>query len=682
VRRPSTILFGAVLAVSAIGGLVFVTRPVDTDISIDLVSAWTLHQIVAGVSGTGNPDGADGVDLGDVDGDGLMDVVTGHEQGLRLTLSFNPGPTDVETSDWPTVKLPAAVNLCSAEDVVIGDVDGDGRKDLVAACETGSVRISIFFAPTTGSTPAERRAAMLIASNWTQVDVTASAGKRSMRAQIVDLVGSSAPEIVVGGKESSGPCVHAAVSYYSSATPRTAGSWTQTEIEPAGWVMNMYVQDVNADGLKDIVYSDRERIDCDLSDTPGVDNTRRGVRWLRHNVGDSFTAFQISASEEDHKWFSLYDWEADGDLDIVDCRSSALVNDAQILVNGGSFASWSSIPVTQPTGVGQCQHVVVEDLDQDGKRDLAFSYSNAQALSGLAWSKIGGVDLSPSFTRGEIAGVLDADTDTKFDNLNCSVDVDGDTDKDCVTTEQHIPAGTGPGLGVLYFENPLKTFTAPPAPDAAPPSADVVCTLLTAGSSSADGTSVATPVAITPTANAVVYATMVNAQGTAAGTPTASGSVDWVLEETVAFASNARRVTVLRGMSATPATSAVTFNFGATAQTSFAWSIIECTGVDTSGTSGSGATVQSVSATGTAITTINATLAALQAPTSVALVFTGLNITSSVTPDAQYVELSDNSASAGTLTLEAQWATDETAADPTFASANAGVIALEVAISP
>jgi hypothetical protein len=252
--------------------------------------------------------------------------------------------------------------------------------------------------------------------------------------------------------------------------------------------MNMYVQDVNADGLKDIVYSDRERIDCDLSDTPGVDNTRRGVRWLRHNVGDSFTAFQISASEEDHKWFSLYDWEADGDLDIVDCRSSALVNDAQILVNGGSFASWSSIPVTQPTGVGQCQHVVVEDLDQDGKRDLAFSYSNAQALSGLAWTKIGGVDLSPSFTRGEIAGVLDADTDTKFDNLNCSVDVDGDTDKDCVTTEQHVPAGTGPGLGVLYFENPLKTFTPPPPPDAAPPSADVACALLTAGSSTADGT--------------------------------------------------------------------------------------------------------------------------------------------------------------------------------------------------
>ncbi len=415
--------------------------------SIDLIAAWPKHVIVAGASGAGNADGADGVDIGDVNGDGYPDIATGHEQGLRVTVSVNPGPALVK-APWPTVFLGGpGTTFCSAEDAIFGDVDQDGHLDVIAACETGSARVSVLFAPTD---PAQ----LLTSTSWTRVDLTASAGNRSMRAALANISGDGRLELVIGGKESDGPPVAAAIGYYSSATPRTGSSWTFTTITPVGWIMQMYVRDVDVDGDLDIVYSDRDRIDV-----PSVDNSKRGIRWLENTGGSppSFSAHTILGPEGDHKWFSLYDWDGDGDLDITDCRSNSTTNTSKILINGGSFAAWSQITVPQPTGVGQCQHATAVDLDLDGSTDLAFSYSNSPLLSGAVWLKRSGVALSPSWTRGEITGqaVSGDGPDVKYDNLGWA-DLDGDGDLDAILTEQHKTTGSGPGDGVVWFENPLE----------------------------------------------------------------------------------------------------------------------------------------------------------------------------------------------------------------------------------
>lgn len=418
--------------------------------SIDLLVEWDRHVIIAGVDGTGQPDGADGVDVRDINGDGLPEVATGHEQGLRMTVAVHPGHALVR-SPWPFVTLGSAPNLCNPEDAVFGDLDQDGNIDAVAACETGSVSLEAFFAPTPPMS-------ILTAGNWDREQLTNSAVKSAMRIQIVDIAGDSRPEIVVGGKERSGPCRHSSVGYYQSSDPRNGASWTHVEIEPAGWVMQLYVQDVNNDGRKDIVYSDRERIDCDFSDVGGIDNTKRGIRWLRNDGGDppSFTDLQISASEGDWKWFHLVDWDNDGDLDIVGCASSPTTNKSEIWINQSGFVLWSNIDAEQPVDVGQCQHATAYDIDQDGRRDIQFSYSNAPELSGVVWQKNIGSHLIPAWSRGEISGLhTPADgADVKFDNM-AWVDLDGDGDLDVVVTEQHVPNGNGPGLGVVWYENPL-----------------------------------------------------------------------------------------------------------------------------------------------------------------------------------------------------------------------------------
>lgn len=641
------------------------TNPISAEL-VALSSSWAIHQIVAGVSGAGNPDGADGVDMADFDGDGRLDVVTGHEQGLRVTLSFNPGPVSgAVESPWPTVTLPN-VNMGSSEDAIACDVDKDGTMDIVSASETGALLVDVFFGPA----PPTTRSAMLNQANWTRASLSNSAGNRSMKAGCGDLDGDGDIEIVVGGKDANG--VASSLGYYSSTTPRTAASWTYTSLVPVGWVMQMYVIDFDADTDLDIVYSDKVSID-----DPAPDGSKRGLRWLRNDGGLSFSEHQILL-EGDHKWFSLFDADADGDLDIADCRSSGVLNESNILINTGAGLTWTKIPVTQPSGVGQCQQALVSDVDLDGKPDLSFTYSNAQALSALVWLRQSATMLVPAFARGEIAGVLDADSDTKMDN-GWWADVDGDGDMDLVTTEQHIPAGTGPGLGIIYAENPRFAFV----PSAPPPG--IACAALTSGTDVVTTTTAVTA-SVTPGANRVVYAAFMSAlaAGPAAPTGVAGNGLTWVQVASVPFhTSNARRITAFRALGASPSAGAITATW-AVGQTSKQWSIIECSGVDTSGTNGSGATVQSVTTTATAATTVTNTLAALAAASSVHLAWTGIsNGNTTITPDADFVELTDTTVATGVGTFESQVATNQTPVTPTWASSGqAGVVSIEVRAAP
>lgn len=637
------------------------------------VSGWTMHTILAGANGAGFPDGADGIDMADVDGDGLLDVAVGHEQGLRATLSFNPGTTgNLVEGLWPTVTLPSTGgNLCSPEDVAIADVDLDGALDLVAACETGLVRVTVLYAPT----PPNTRSELLDPANWTRVDLTASATNgRAMRVRAIDLAGDSAVELVVGGKESDGPPEAAHVGYYSSATPRVAASWTFTSVVPAGWVMNMYVVDFNADGDLDIIYSDRDPIN-----TPGTDNSKRGVRWLDSDGADppAFTERTISAIESVHKWFMLLDWDGDLDLDVLDCRSDPSINTSTAYINGGGGLSWTTQSIPQPSGVGQCQHAYSVDWNLDTFPDLTFSYSNGEGLSTAAGWTNGVASLTaPSLSRLEISGILSTTSDVKMDNQFWD-DVDQDGDQDLLLTEQHVPNDNGPGIGVVYFENPTVTFEAPPAPSA------ITCSSLTSGYSAVGATSIATA-SVSPGSNRLIVAVFQSALAAGPAAPTVTGNgLTWVQIQTLQYhTSNARRITFFRALGAAPTPGAITASYGATSQTAFSWSIVECANVDTSGTNGSGAVVQNATNTATGATSISNTLAALGAATSVHLGAVALAGNNATTPDPDFAELSDNGGNTGAQSLEVEWAANQTVMTPTFGTNNAGAISIEVKIAP
>src|SRR5262245_39159455 len=75
--------------------------------------------------------GADGVRLGDLNGDGRFDVVTGWEEGGAVRACLNPEPSRAKER-WPGVTLGRAP---SPEDAVFADLDGDGTLDAISSCE-------------------------------------------------------------------------------------------------------------------------------------------------------------------------------------------------------------------------------------------------------------------------------------------------------------------------------------------------------------------------------------------------------------------------------------------------------------------------------------------------------------------------------------------------------------------
>ena len=118
-----------------------------------------------------------------------------------------------------------------------------------------------------------------------------------------------------------------------------------------------------------------------------------------------------------------------------------------------------------------------------------------------------------------------------------------------------------------------------------------------------------TTASVSPAANALILLVVDRDDDTLAQAPTVSGGgmSSWTLEETNAYdvAGGVRsELRVYRAMSATPGSGAITIDFAADAQSGCSWSVIQVTGVDTGGTNGSAAVVQSIvaAATSTGIT--------------------------------------------------------------------------------
>jgi hypothetical protein len=141
---------------------------------------------------------------------------------------------------------------------------------------------------------------------------------------------------------------------------------------------------------------------------------------------------------------------------------------------------------------------------------------------------------------------------------------------------------------------------------------------LTDNSSASDATTYATA-SVTLTANRL-YLLFVSHRTTTgpvtAATATSTGAT-WVAIDSQGFnnddGTGLNRITVLRTMVGSDQTGAITIAFGGQTQLGAAWAVIEVTGMDTSGTNGSGAIVTSNKNLSTGVLTLTLTFAALSA---------------------------------------------------------------------
>ena len=362
--------------------------------------------------------GADGVRLGDANGDGLTDLVTGWEEGGLVRVYLHPGPERAR-QPWPAVTVGA---VGSPEDAVFADLDGDGALDVVSACEGTTKTVYVHWAPTDTEAYADSAA-------WTTQPIPVTQGaQRWMYVLPMQIDGQNGIDLLVGSKDEG-----AAVGWLQAPEdPRRLEAWTYHGLYEAGWIMSLEPADLDGDGDGDVVVSDRREEGRGVLwlENPGPEAAAAGRPWRVHRIG---------GTGQEVMFLDVADVNGDGRPDVT-----AAVKLAHVLVlqhPGDPTGAWPSYAIKPDTArVGRAKAVRVTDVDGDGRPDVLFSGESAFApRSGVVW-----LPLRKGAT--DVRNVSGAEG-VKFDLMQL-LDVDADGDLDVITCEEVD------NLGVVWYENP------------------------------------------------------------------------------------------------------------------------------------------------------------------------------------------------------------------------------------
>jgi hypothetical protein len=389
-------------------------RTLSTSVGAAPGPVWARHTIDAASRG------ADGVKLGELDGDGLPDIVTGWEEGGVVRAYLNPGPTKAR-EPWPAVTVGTARNV---EEAIFADLDGDGRLDIVSGAE-GNTR-TLYWHRFTG-TPAQ----LLDAAAWrTEAFPATARAQLWMQAAALDLDGRHGSDVLLGAKGGG-----ATIGWLRApAMPGDLHAWTFHRLRDAGWIMSLLPHDMDDDGDADVLFTDRtgKRRGAFWLENPGAAANRSHAPWPEHAIG---------ALKREAMFADLGDMDGDGRTDVAVAVKPADI----VLVLRQPDGGWRENVLTLDTSnLGDAKAVKIADVNGDGLPDLLFTCENANGpREGVVWleQQRGG----PWLQRP-----LGGPDGVKFDLMQV-LDLDGDGDRDVITCEERD------NLGVVWYENPNVT---------------------------------------------------------------------------------------------------------------------------------------------------------------------------------------------------------------------------------
>lgn len=374
---------------------------------------WARHVIDA------NSRGADGIRVADINADGRPDLTAGWEEGGQVSVYLHPG-ADRSRRPWPAVVVG---RVASPEDAVFIDVDGDGRLDVVSSCEGKERTVFAHLAPRHGEI-------LLDPMGWTTAAFPATRRMtRWMFGLPMQIDGEHGNDLVLAAKGE-----NANVGWLQApANPNILGNWRWRPLSRVGWIMSLRHEDLDGDGDRDILFSDRKgsASGCWWLEHPGVENALRG-QWRKHLIG---------GRDREVMFMDLADLDGDGREDVV----SAVRQDDVMVAYRRSAPEplWEEAYIPMPRRVGTGKAVAVGDIDGDGQADIVVTCENAKHVSGVFWFRgTNGHDWSAQDISGANEGV-------KFDRIEL-LDLDEDGDLDVITCEE------GDNLGVIWYENPRE----------------------------------------------------------------------------------------------------------------------------------------------------------------------------------------------------------------------------------
>jgi len=393
--------------------------------------------------------GSDGLVLADVDGDGFLDVVSVHESDDQydgapeghIRIAFGSADPD----RWQSITLAEGPEAGAAEDVAVGDLNGDGYLDIIAACELAHL---IYF---------ENPGAGARRPDWARRIPSATLERGSfIRVFLADLNGDGRPEVITPNKGAQNPEVARLepkpISFFEvRGEPLDDASWVEHVLTEVPWPINSQPVDLDGDGDFDVIGGSvaQQRMFWfeNRSSTRAFDFVEHAVELVAADPSaDPVTVHAFN--------MELVDLSGDGRLDIVTLDTPPLLGRRLLWLEQppDSESPWlyRQIDSYAPDSV---VGISVADIDGDGDPDVmtgGYSLSSRTsdeptpdgALGRLAWYQNSG-DARAAWTRHDFSrrqrGMFD-----KF----VALDLDRDGDVDFIGTR----GNSGPYDGVFWLE--------------------------------------------------------------------------------------------------------------------------------------------------------------------------------------------------------------------------------------
>jgi FG-GAP-like repeat len=316
--------------------------------------------------------------VANLDGDGYQDIVSVHESDVEydgvadghIRIAFGSPDPD----RWELVTLAEGVEAGAAEDAAIGDVNGDGWLDIIAACELA--HLIYFENPRTDARHRE----------WQRIIPTVTTGRGSfIRVFLEDFDGDGLPEVATANKGAQDPTRAAqepkAISVFTiDGDPLDDDAWREHVLTEVPWPINAQPVDLDSDGDTDIIGGSvaEGRI-------MWFENvTRSGaIQFVEHpiTIAPDFSGYAGAVNGFN---MDFADFNGDGRLDIATFDTNRLV---------GVHAVWLEAPTS---------------LDDPWRGHLIGEYA-PDALVGFAVADVNGDGLPDLMTGGYSLGSRTAD---------------------------------------------------------------------------------------------------------------------------------------------------------------------------------------------------------------------------------------------------------------------------------
>ena len=294
--------------------------------------------------------------IGDIDGDGHLDVAIVNNQKGQVVWFSNPGAAVRQR--WSRLEI--STNCPRAYDVALADVDGDGDLDAATAGYLSNI-VAWYENPGAGA----------LSKPWVR-RVIDDAMRESRTIAGADFNGDGRVDLLataVGNLPADSPDFphQSQVVWYENNGSAAASRWTKHPIErqlPAA--IHGHPIDLDQDGDVDVVMAHGMRIEAD----PKVDRHQvvwyenhstpaKTPRWSRHHVGALPFAFEATAGDID----------SDGDVDIA--ASAWSKGDRIVWFENRGRGRWVShlVKANWPAA----NQLILADLNGDRRLDIIAS---------------------------------------------------------------------------------------------------------------------------------------------------------------------------------------------------------------------------------------------------------------------------------------------------------------------